>query len=112
MISFVGGTLGFSSVNTYDYSPRFDTSAGQAYSFDTAGQNVTFTNALTSSGGTLTKLGSGTLTLTGANTYSGLTTVSAGKLVIQGSQGTGGITVANSATLGVTEPARKSPRAR
>jgi autotransporter-associated beta strand protein len=102
-ITFSGGTLGFSSVNTYDYSPRFDTSASQLYSFDTAGQNVTFTNALTSSGGSLTKLGSGTLTLTGANTYSGTTTVSAGKLVIQGSQGNGSITVANSTALGVNQ---------
>ena len=58
-ISFTGGTLGFSSVNTYDYSPRFTNSAGQAFSFDTAGQNVTFTNSIVSSGGTLTKLGSG-----------------------------------------------------
>ena len=102
-ISFNGGTLQFSSANTFDYSPRFDTSAGQAYSIDTLNQSVILTNALTSSGGTLTKLGSGILTLTGANTYSGLTTISAGKLEIQGSQGSGNITVGNSATLGVTE---------
>ena len=102
-ITFTGGTLGFSSINTYDYSPRFSTAASQAYSFDTGGQNVTLTNALTSSGGTLTRLGSGTLTVAGANTYSGATTVSAGKLEIQGSQANGSITVADSATLGVTE---------
>jgi autotransporter-associated beta strand protein len=102
-ITFSGGTLGFSSLNTYDYSPRFDTTAGQLYSFDTAGQNVTLTNALTSTGGTLTKLGSGTLTLAGANTYGGATTISAGKLEIQGSVGSGSIIVANSTTLGVTE---------
>jgi autotransporter-associated beta strand protein len=102
LISFKGGTLQFSVVNQFDYSPRFDTAAGQAYSIDTLNQNVTLTNALTSSGGTLTKLGSGILTLTGANTYSGLTTVSAGKLEIQGSQSSGNITVANSTTLGVT----------
>jgi autotransporter-associated beta strand protein len=101
-ISFKGGTLQFSVANTFDYSPRFDTSAGQAYSIDTLNQNVTLTNALTSSGGTFTKLGSGILTLAGANTYSGLTTISAGKLEIQGSQGSGNITVGNSTTLGVT----------
>src|SRR5207253_2649676 len=33
---------------------------------------------------TLTKVGSGTLTLTGANTYSGTTTVTGGKLFIDG----------------------------
>jgi len=103
-ITFTGGTLGFSALDTYDYSPRFDTTtSGQAYSFDTAGQSVTFATALTSSGGTLTKLGSGTLTLSGANTYSGATTVSAGVLEIQGAPGSGNISLANSTTLGVTE---------
>lgn len=102
LITFTGGTLVFSSVNAYDYSPRFATSAGQSFRFDTAGQNVTFTNAIASTGGTLTKLGSGSLTLSGVNTYDGATTVSAGKLVIQGAQGSGAITVANNAALGVT----------
>ncbi len=102
-ITFNGGTLQFSSVNTFDYSPRFTNSASQAFSVDTAGQNVTFTNALVSTGGSLTKLGSGSLTLSGANTYDGATAVSAGKLVIQGSQGNGAITVANSAALGVNQ---------
>jgi autotransporter-associated beta strand protein len=102
-ITFSGGTLGFSAVNTYDYSPRFDTSANQQYSFDTAGQIVTFTNNLTSSGGTLAKYGAGTLTLAGANTYSGLTAVGFGRLNIQGSAGTGNINVSNGATLGVFE---------
>lgn len=102
-LACTGGTLQFSAVNQYDYSPRFTNSAGQAFSFDTAGQNVTFTNVLASTGGTLTKLGSGSLTLSGANTYDGATTVSAGKLIIQGSQGNGAITVANSAALGVNQ---------
>ena len=104
-ISFTGGMLGFSLNNTFDYSARFDTTAGQKYSFDTAGQSVTFTNStgLTSSGGTLTKIGAGTLTLAGLSIYSGLTTVSAGKLVFQGSKtGSGNITVADGAALGVT----------
>src|SRR5487761_2065873 len=63
-ISFKGGTLGYSVNNVFDYSGRFDTSSVQAYSIDTAGQNVTFTNAagLGGSGSSLTKLGSGTLT--------------------------------------------------
>lgn len=101
-ISFNGGTLGFNAANTYDYSPRFNTAAGQAYRFDTHGLSAQLTNILGSSGGTLTKLGSGTLTLTGANTYGGTTTVGAGKLVIQGAAGSGAITVSNSAALGVT----------
>jgi fibronectin-binding autotransporter adhesin len=104
LITFAGGTLGWSAANTYDYSPRFDPSAGQQYNLDTAGQNVTLTNNLTSTGGaTLTKLNPGVLTLTGANSYSGLTTVTAGKLQIQGSAGIGNITVNNGAALGVYE---------
>jgi autotransporter-associated beta strand protein len=102
-IAFAGGTLGFSVNNTFDYSSRFSTAASQAYSIDTRGQNVTFTTGLTSSGGTLTKLGAGTLTLTGTSTYSGKTTVSGGKLVFQGPKpGTDNITVADGAALGVT----------
>ena len=100
-ITFNGGTLGFSVNNVLDAS-RFSTAAGQAYRFDTGGQEVTFTNGLSSSGGTLTKLGAGTLTLAGANTYDGTTTISAGKLVIQGTKtGTGNIAVGDSAALTV-----------
>jgi len=106
LISFSGGTLGYSLNNTFDYTARFSTAAGQAYSIDTAGQNVTFTNAagLSSSGGSLTKLGSGMLTLAEASTYTGNTTVSGGKLLFQGiKSGSGNITIGNSTTLGVTE---------
>jgi autotransporter-associated beta strand protein len=102
-IFFKGGTLQFSVANTFDYSPNFSPAANQAYSFNTGGQNVTFTNALTSSGGTLTKLGSGTLALTGANTYSGTTAVGAGKLILQSTAGTGAIIVSNSTALGVNQ---------
>jgi len=103
-ISFNGGTLRFSSLNTFDYSPRFNTAANQVYLFDTAGQIVTLATNMSSSGGTLTKLGSGTLTLSGTNSYSGATTVSVGKLVFQGvTTGSGNITVANGAALGVTD---------
>jgi autotransporter-associated beta strand protein len=64
---------------------------------------VTFTTGLTSSGGMLTKLGAGTLTLAGTSTYSGTTTVSGGKLVFQGTKsGSGDIAVADGAALGAT----------
>ena len=101
-ISFGGGTLQFSSANVYDYSSRFSTAASQAFSFDTAGQTMTFATALTSSGGTLTKSGLGTLTLSGANNYNGLTTVAAGGLVLSsGHVGGGAFTVNDGASFGV-----------
>jgi autotransporter-associated beta strand protein len=80
-ITFGGGTLQFSSANQTDYSSKFATSASQAFNIDTNGQTVTFGTALTSTGGSLTKLGTGILKLTAtANAYTGGTTVSAGTL--------------------------------
>ena len=102
-ITFSGGTLGFTVNDPADYSARLNTNANQAYSFDTGGQIVTFGTGLISSGGTLAKLGQGTLTLSGTNTYTGNTTVSAGQLVFGGPMtGTGNITVQDGATLAVT----------
>jgi autotransporter-associated beta strand protein len=51
-----------------------------------------------STGGRLTKIGTGTLTLAGANTYTGLTTVEAGTLSVTGSIA-GGAVVNNGGTL-------------
>jgi autotransporter-associated beta strand protein len=62
-ISFTGGALQFTATNTTDYSARFSTAASQYYNFDTNGQSVTLATGLGSSGGTLTKSGNGTLTL-------------------------------------------------
>lgn len=79
-ISFRGGTLQYSAANYYDYSSRFNTAAGQLIRIDTNGQDVRFATALSSSGGTLTKLGTGTLTLAGNSTYGGLTSIQGGVL--------------------------------
>ena len=93
-ISFAGGTLQFGTNNSTDYSARFSTAASQAVSLDTNGQAVTLATGLTSSGGTLTKLGLGTLTLTGTNTAAGGTTISAGTLAV-GAGGTVGTLAGN-----------------
>jgi len=79
-ISFGGGTLQFSSANTVDYSGVI-VNSGSAIAIDTNGQNVTFATSLASSNsGGLTKIGAGTLSLTGSHVYTGPTTISAGTL--------------------------------
>ncbi|PUE41071.1 autotransporter-associated beta strand repeat-containing protein, partial [Limnohabitans sp. 2KL-51] len=94
-ISFTGGTLQYTAVNTTDYSSRFSSDANQLFSIDTNGQSVTLQSALTSSGSSLTKLGLGTLTLLGTNTYDGGTTISAGTLQL----GAGGSSTSSSGSI-------------
>ena len=100
-LTFGGGTLQFSAANITDYSARFSTAANQTFNFDTAGQNVTQATALASSGGTLTKLGGGTLALTAANSYTGGTVVNAGTLALfgSGSLGSGPVDISRLANL-------------
>lgn len=79
-ITFGGGTLQYSANNTTDYSARIVNSAS-AILIDTNGQSVTYTSILDSTNtGGVTKLGSGSLTLSGAYFYSGDTTVNGGVL--------------------------------
>jgi len=88
-INFNGGTLQYSASNTYDYSGQFSTDAGQQYSIDTNGQIVTFATALSSSGGSLTKLGLGAIVLSADNTYTGVTNINGGFLQISASDNLG-----------------------
>jgi autotransporter-associated beta strand protein len=103
-IGFGGGTLQHSLNNAVDYSSRFSSAAGQAYLIDTNGASVTLASALTSSGGALTKLGSGTLTLSANNSYDAGTTVSAGTLKVgsggaTGTLGSGNVALSSGTTL-------------
>lgn len=69
-----------------------------------AAVDAVLSGILSHDSGMLTKGGAGTLALTGANTYDGITTVTAGTLLINGNQGdaTGAVIVASGTTLGGT----------
>ena len=96
-ISLNGGWLQYSAINSADYSSRFSTADGQVFNVDTAGQNVTWATGLGGAGTTLTKVGSGTLTLSGGNTYTGNTVISNGTL--QAVSLAGNLTMASGTTL-------------
>jgi len=103
-IHFGGGILQYSANSATDYSARFSTANNQFYKIDTNGQAVTLATSLISNGGSLTKLGTGRLTLAVDNTYSGGTTISAGELQVgvggtAGTMGSGGLT--NSGLLSI-----------
>ncbi len=94
-ILMTGGTLQYSAVNAADYSSRFSTAGSQLWKIDTNNRDVTFVTALAGTGSSLTKSGTGTLTLSGAsNTFTGGTTISAGTLSVSGTLAdTGAVTV-------------------
>lgn len=107
-IIFDGGTLQYSAANTVDYSSRFSSINNHPYSIDTNSQSVTFANLPAVNNNGLTKLGSGTLTLSATNTYTGATTVNGGVLAVTGdihtsplTVNTGG-TISGSGTIGLT----------
>lgn len=97
------GTSLFHRTSTTNGSMTVNVLAGGAF-FDTGGFTALITNALSGVGG-LTKNGAGTLTLSGSNSYSGTTAVSAGSLIIgaTGSVGSSGVLdVASGAILNVS----------
>jgi len=68
------------------------------------GASTTYAGTITNGSGSLgiTKVGSGTLTLTKTNTYSGATTVSGGALLVNGAHPSSAVTVQSGGTLGGT----------
>jgi autotransporter-associated beta strand protein len=103
-LNFNGGLLQ-ASVST----PTFITNLSSAYLqengavIDSQGYTITIPQVLSDgNGGGLTKLGTGTLFLTGANTYVGPTVVSNGTLyTTTASSGAGAVTVSDGAAFGV-----------
>ena len=74
---------------------------GKTLTFGTANDTL-FSGPISGNGGGLVKQGTGTFTLTGANSYTGATDVLAGTLLVNGNQSaaTGLTSVASGATLG------------
>ncbi len=80
-------TLGWSAGNTQDVSSQIKIEDGVTATLATGANNVTLTTALqTGPLGTasITKTGAGTLTITAANTYTGLTKINVGRIVLAG----------------------------
>ena len=75
VFNFSGGTIQASSVLSTNVPMTLSNSGGSP-TFDSNGNAVTLYGSL-SGPGSLTKIGSGTLTLSASNSYSGMTTVSA-----------------------------------
>ncbi|TAL01607.1 MAG: hypothetical protein EPO07_08210, partial [Verrucomicrobia bacterium] len=94
-----------SSTATISADCSFGLGGGGAHTLVLAGSgNWSFANVLSNASGTLslTKFGSGTATLSGANTFTGTTTVTAGTLTMSGTLATGGGAVAVNPVSGTT----------
>jgi autotransporter-associated beta strand protein len=114
-INFGGGTLQFTANNSADYSSRIAAgTSSSAIKIDCNGQNIYFGTPLAASqsGGLIlndTATTKGSLTLSGANAYTGGTTVTAGNLILASSASlasgavnvnSGSLTMNSGATIG------------
>ena len=88
----------WASGTSTDISSRPAAFGAGGATFDTNGNSVTLASALLGTGG-LTKIGPGTLTLSGASTYTGPTMVDAGALFVNGSIANSAVTVNSGAAL-------------
>jgi autotransporter-associated beta strand protein len=97
--NFHGGTLKFGAA--FDPSTKTVTFGTGGAVFDTTGFDITFANAVGNSGtGGLTKIGTNNLTLQGVNTFTGATSVTNGRLILDG--GTNQISTTAGLTLSGT----------
>lgn len=107
-VAFDGGTLRYLPGNTADISAKTVTLASNGGTINTNGNDVTLANSIGNNGsGSLVKTGNGTLTLGGANTYTGTTSINGGTLAISsnanlGAAATGSAVAINGGTLNNT----------
>jgi autotransporter-associated beta strand protein len=108
---FGSGTIQFGSVSGNGYVSQ-NTSGTATLQVGALGLDDTFSGSIQDGGGgflALTKVGTGTLTMTGTNNYSGLTTVSDGELLLASSfVNKGCCLITNGAVLGVTNLSAQS----
>lgn len=97
-VTLDGGGLQWAVGNTVDVSAQLNALGAGGGTLDTNGNDVTLASVISGLGG-LTKIGTGTLTLTGANAYQGGTTISAGTLAVSGSGALGTGAVTNNSVL-------------
>lgn len=86
-----GGTIGTASTGNVTFTG--DVSLGAAVRTITTNSDATFSGVVSGTGGGITKQGTGTLTLSNANAYTGVTLIGAGTLAIgnNAALGTGGL---------------------
>jgi autotransporter-associated beta strand protein len=111
-IQLQGGTLGASVTWSSSLGMKLGTTGGgvtiQAADESAVARNITLSGILSNDGavnGTLTKTGAGSLTLSGTNTYTGATVVSAGTLVLgnpSAVSSSSALTIADGAALSLT----------
>ena len=100
-ITFGGGSIQYTSGIVVDHGSKIKNSTS-AISIDTSTADVSYAGVIDSSNTAgLAKIGVGNLTLSGANAFSGASTVNAGTLIIGNATalGTSSATVANGATI-------------
>lgn len=93
-----------SNANTLTINPASGNAISGNFNLTLGGNgNTTILQPIATGAGTITKDGTGILTLGGANTYTGLTTINAGVIAVQNNTGLGtsaaGTTVTNGAAL-------------
>ncbi len=99
-VTLNGGTLRYDTANTADISSKVINFGLNGATIDTNGNSVTLANPLGNSGvGSFTKAGLGTLTLSGANTYTGQTIVTGGTLAFSANANLGAASTGAGLTL-------------